>query len=105
MIGVTKMENIEKINFFIYNDQKKEFFIEDVKGLFYEDLLVTNIIANDINQDSFMDLIVTVFNPKNNKTETQINLFSESQGIFIKIHTIKENNGNFFIGDFNGDRL
>jgi len=105
MIGVTKSENLEKINFFIYNEIKGEFNFEDVRGLFFEDCLIKNIIANDITNDSNMDLIITVFYPKENRTETQINMFDEIQGIYKKIYTITENDGNFLMGDFDGDRL
>jgi len=105
MIGVTKSENLEKINFFLYDESIGEFIFEDVRGLFYENCLIKNIIANDITNDAYMDLIVTVFYPKENKTETDINMFDELTGIYKKIYTITEDNGKFLMGDFDGDRL
>ena len=105
MIGVTKSENLEKINFFLYDESTGEFNFEDVRGLFYENCLIKNIIANDITNDSNMDLIVTVYYPQENRTETHINMYDEMTGIFKKIYTITESEGNFFIGDFDGDRL
>lgn len=105
MIGVTKSENLEKINFFIYDEDAGEFKFEDVRGLYYENCLIKNIIANDITNDSNMDLIVTVYFPAENKTETHINMFDEATGIFKNIYTITESEGNFLMGDFDGDRL
>jgi len=105
MIGVTKSENLEKINFFVYDEDEGEFKFEDVRGLYYENCLIKNIIANDITNDSFMDLIVTVYFPKENRTETHINMFDQTTGIYKKIYTITESEGNFLMGDFDGDRL
>lgn len=105
MIGVTKSENLEKINFFLYDEDEGEFKFEDVRGLYYENCLIKNIIANDITNDGNMDLIVTVNYPKENKTETHINMFEEATGIYKKIYTITESEGNFLMGDFDGDRL
>ncbi len=105
MIGVTKSESLEKINFFLYDENTGEFHFEDVRGLFYENCLIKNIIANDITNDANMDLIVTVHYPKENRTETDINMYDPLTGIFKKIYTITEDEGKFIIGDFDGDRL
>lgn len=105
MIGVTKSGNIEKINFFLYDESLGEFVFEDVRGLYFENSIIKNVIANDFSNDSNMDLIVTIFIPQENRTETQIIMFDEYQGIFKKVYTITDNDGTFFVGDFDGNRL
>jgi len=103
MIGVTKRSNMEGIGFFIYNDVSAEFVLKDIRGLFCEDCEIRNIIANDITNNSYMDLVITIYFPKENRTETQINFFDEKTEIYKRGYTITQDNGNFLMADFNGD--
>ena len=103
MIGVTKRKNMERVGFFIYNENSGEFELNEVQGLYCEDCEIRNIIVNDINNNSYMDIAITVFYPKENRIETQINFFDEKTQIYKRGYTLTGDNGNFLMGDFNGD--
>lgn len=103
MIGVTKRKNLERVGFFIYDDNSGKFELNDVQGLYCEDCEIRNIIVNDINNNSYMDIVITVFFPNENRTETQIYFYDEKTQIYKKEFSITGNNGNFLMGDFNGD--
>ena len=103
MIGVTKRRNMERVGFFLYNDISADFVLKDARGLYCEDCEIRNIIANDITNNSYMDLIITLNFPKENRTETQINFYDEKTDIYKRGYTFTQDNGNFLMGDFNGD--
>lgn len=73
---------------------------------------IINVIANDINGDSTMDLIVEVnytkFN-ENNKIEhykgVEIYLNNSITGDFSKAYTLPTGHGGIIVADLNGDRL
>lgn len=104
VIGVTKTENQERISFFIYDIDKSIFKYQEVRGLSFENAYVLSVIANDINEDNFMDLIIIVEYKSTNNTETQVVLYDEATKYYKKVYTLNENNGGLFLADLGETR-
>ncbi len=64
---------------------------------------IKNLIANDINDDGFLDLIVTIYNTYSSKILIEIHLYDPVEINFNE--AFKIDTSGVFIGDFDGDRL
>lgn len=60
-------------------------------------------MANDLNQDGFMDLIITIKDNKSSKIKTEFYIWNEGNAIFESKYTLNDSQNNLFIGDL-GDK-
>lgn len=104
MIGATRDGNTDRINFFIYDKTLGKFQIQELRGLSFANAYVTSVLANDLNSDGFIDLVVSVNYTSGNATDTFVYLNNQVTGFLTKAATIT-NGGGILLADLNGDRL
>lgn len=97
----------ESIEFYRYDYTSGDFIKHDLAKTktYTSDFKIRNLIANDINGDNLIDLIITVEDLKKQKDSvfTEILLLDLNTREFKRAYQI-ENSG-IFVGDFNGDKM
>lgn len=104
LVAETNDDGTESIQFYQY-DQNLGIFANRPYALiedFPTGIKIKNLIANDINSDGNLDLIVTLYNQSDKSTNTQV-FFYDSTLMKFKLVVTVEGSG-VFVGDFNGDR-
>jgi hypothetical protein len=67
-----------------------------------QDFMIKNLVANDLNNDGYLDLIVTVYDSFDKSYLTEVHLFDETQNAYVEVFN-KKTDG-VFIGDFDGNK-
>jgi hypothetical protein len=110
MIGVKKEGVQERPVFFIYNPALAKFESQEIKGVHFENAYITNIIANDFNNDQLIDLMITYtyLNTNNNfnQTHTQILFYDSTTSIYKKAYEFNNStdSSNIMLAEFDQRR-
>ena len=93
--------------FFIYDPSSGKFQYQELTGVHYQDGVIKNIIANDFNEDEFLDLMITFTYTATNLTYTHVLLYDQTTSIFntasditnfnLQTYLINSNNNSLFI--------
>ena len=106
------VNDVETIQFYSYNNDRGIFELEDIDYdyevfKFTQDQKITNLIALDLNNDNFLDFIISYSDKKNNLyTDVYLGYKEKLVSSKISFHKLQLFiNTEFILGDFNGDRL
>lgn len=105
MITATTEGTNEKVNFFHFSYDDGKFILDPSKTIPLKKSHILSIIANDINNDNHLDVIITIMNQETNTREVLFYLYNQSIDNFTKYFTLEINDTNIFVADLNGDNL
>jgi hypothetical protein len=106
MIVTCKNEDgSQSLQFYKYKFETGTFVREEFtkSPITYEsEFFIKNLVANDLNNDGDLDLILTVYDSFKAITFTEVYIYDSKSYNFASI--LKLPTGGVFIGDFDGDR-
>jgi len=97
----------EHLLFYKY-DYDSGIFVEDLQSEYLnfkkypKGSYLKNLVANDINDDGYLDLIITIYNYDTDKIKNEIHLYNPNKKYFEEVFS--SDISGIFIGDFDGDR-
>ncbi len=93
----------ETLRFYKYNYEEASFELVNFRKTknYTRDFYIKNLIANDINNDGHLDLLITVYNLWTKITTFEVHLFNPVQNEYDLVFS-KDSTG-IMIGDFDGD--
>lgn len=75
--------------FFIYDPLLGKFNLKEITGLHYRNSYITNIIANDFNDDKILDLMISYVGNNSTESKTEILLYDTATSIYKRAYTFK----------------
>lgn len=105
MIVAYRLEDdSESLRFYKYDYDEAEFKNVNFKNtkVYTRDFYIKNLIANDINNDGNIDLLINVYNMWTKETTFEVHLF-DPYSIEYKLVFSKQSTG-VMVGDLDGDR-
>lgn len=104
IVAFKNLDDTESLRFYKYVYESGDFQEESfTKTKSYEQFyIIKNLVANDLNSDGYLDLIVTVYDSFDNNYYTEVHLFDEKQNAYVEV--FKKRTDGVFIGDFDGNK-
>lgn len=99
---------VEKIEFYKYNYELGKFELYPTSEIKFGNKIVRNVIANDINKDNIIDLIITVADTAEQLSKNKIHVYAGSKkDNFIQFDEIDnfETESGILLLDINGDNM
>ncbi len=95
----------ESIEFYEYEYNSAQFIKNEFAKTksYSSEFYIRNLIANDLNADNYLDIIVTIQNLNTDAITTEIHLMDGINKKYDQVYVIEDSG--FFIGDFDGDRM
>ena len=94
----------ESLRFYKYNYESGVFeqaaFSKPI--VYAKEYYIKNLLSNDINNDGYLDFIITIYDTVKKITVTEVNIFDVNQNAYN--HILSKSNTGVFLGDFDGNQ-